>query len=346
MPTALDIPHQLSDKNVTVAPLVLLSVVDHYDRSVKDTKKRALGVILGDNRGSTIKVTNSFAIPFEEDDKKPSVWFLDHNFVETMGDMFKKVNAKEKLIGWYHTGPKLRASDLEINELFKKYTTNPLLLIVDVQPKPVGIPTDAYIAVEEIKEDGTSTEKTFVHIPSSIEAEEAEEIGVEHLLRDVRDAAAGSLSIRITNLLQSLKGLQSHIRDIALYLQRVVEGELPVNHVILGKLQDVFNLLPNLSTPGSPAASSVTGVSTSDGSAEPPNALSKAYTIKTNDDMMIVYLSSLVRAIIAFHDLIENKIENRKSSAIGEKTDSDEKKEDAKEEESGKEGADDEKTSK
>ena len=82
----------------------------------------------------------------------PSVWFLDHNYVESMNDMFKKVNAREKLIGWYHSGPKLRASDLEINELFKRYTPNPLLVIIDVQPKEVGVPTDAYFAVEEIKD--------------------------------------------------------------------------------------------------------------------------------------------------------------------------------------------------
>ena len=150
MPTASETT-QLIEKNVTVAPLVLLSVVDHYNRIAKDTKKRVLGVLLGDNNGKSIRVANSFAIPFEEDEKNASVWFLDHNYVETMGDMFKKVNAKEKLIGWYHSGPKLRASDLQINELFKKYTPNPLLLVVDVHPKPVGIPTDAYIAVEEIK---------------------------------------------------------------------------------------------------------------------------------------------------------------------------------------------------
>ena len=93
-----------------------------------------------------------FAVPFEEDEKDPSVWFLDHNYVESMNDMFKKVNAREKLIGWYHSGPKLRASDLEINELFKRYTPNPLLVIIDVQPKEVGVPTDAYFAVEEIKD--------------------------------------------------------------------------------------------------------------------------------------------------------------------------------------------------
>jgi proteasome lid subunit RPN8/RPN11 len=91
-------------------------------------------------------------VPFEEDEKDPSVWFLDHNYVESMNDMFKKINAREKLIGWYHTGPKLRASDLEINELFKRYTPNPLLVIIDVQPKDVGVPTDAYFAVDEIKD--------------------------------------------------------------------------------------------------------------------------------------------------------------------------------------------------
>lgn len=100
---------------------------------------------------------DTLPVPFEEDEKDPSVWFLDHNYVESMNDMFKKVNAREKLIGWYHTGPKLRASDLEVNELFKRYTPNPLLVIIDVQPKEVGVPTDAYFAVEEIKDVSTKS---------------------------------------------------------------------------------------------------------------------------------------------------------------------------------------------
>jgi 26S proteasome regulatory subunit N8 len=105
-------------------------------------------------RASKVKANTLLlsTVPFEEDEKDPSVWFLDHNYVESMNDMFKKVNAREKLIGWYHSGPKLRASDLEINELFKRYAPNPLLVIIDVQPRDVGVPTDAYFAVEEIKD--------------------------------------------------------------------------------------------------------------------------------------------------------------------------------------------------
>lgn len=217
--------------------------------------------------------------------------------------MFKKVNAKERLIGWYHSGPKLRASDLQINELFKRYTPNPLLVIVDVQPKEVGVPTDAYFAIEEIKDDGTTTSKTFVHTPSTIEAEEAEEIGVEHLLRDIRDVAVGTLSARITAQLQSLQGLHLRLRDIGAYLQKVLDGELPVNHAILGNLQDIFNLLPNLTTAPASKPLAQNQIQNSE--------LARAMTVKTNDQLMTIYLSSLVRAITAFHDLIDNKIQNR-----------------------------------
>ena len=152
-----------------------------------------------------------------------------------------------------------------------------------------------------------------------IEAEEAEEIGVEHLLRDIRDVAVGTLSTRITSQLQSLQGLHLRLQDIGRYLQKVLDGELPVNHAILGNLQDVFNLLPNLSTPKAPAKDlpSVNGmvngaVGVSGGSAE-NTELSHAMSVKTNDQLMSIYLSSLIRAITAFHDLIENKIQNKRT---------------------------------
>jgi 26S proteasome regulatory subunit N8 len=147
-----------------------------------------------------------------------------------------------------------------------------------------------------------------VHTPSIIEAEEAEEIGVEHLLRDIRDVAVGTLSTRITSQLQSLQGLHLRLRDIGQYLQKVLDKELPVNHAIMGNLQDVFNLLPNLSTPSTGPSIDGQSVSQTENS-----ELAKAMSVKTNDQLMTIYLSSLIRAITAFHDLIENKIQNRQA---------------------------------
>lgn len=79
--------------NTVVHPLVLLSVADHHARSVsRGSSKRVVGVLLGQDNGKTINVANSFGIPFEEDEKDSKTWFLDHNYIDGMFEMFKKVN--------------------------------------------------------------------------------------------------------------------------------------------------------------------------------------------------------------------------------------------------------------
>ena len=78
---------------LVVHPLVLLSVADHHARSVsRGSSKRVVGILLGQDNGTTVNVANSFGIPFEEDDKDSKTWFLDHNYIEGMWEMFKKVN--------------------------------------------------------------------------------------------------------------------------------------------------------------------------------------------------------------------------------------------------------------
>lgn len=273
---------------VVVHPLVLLSVTDHASRVSISSRKRVVGVLLGQDNGKSVNVANSFAVPFEEDEHDPKTLFLDHDYIDGMLEMFKKVNAREKMIGWYHTGPKLRSSDLEINELIKRFTPRPVMVIIDPQRDDVGIPTDAYVAVEEIKDDGTATQKTFMHVPSTIEAEESEEVGVEHLLRDIRDTTTmGSLSDRVSQQLASLHGLHRRLMDIRDYLQAVLRGELPVNHEIVYELQNVFNYLPDL---------------------EKPETV-RSFRVANNDRLLIVYLSSLIRSVIALHALVNNRLE-------------------------------------
>lgn len=158
------------------------------------------------------------------------------------------------------------------------------MVIVDPQ-RQAGLPTDAYMAVQEIKEDGSSASKTFHHIPSSITASEPEEIGVEHLLRDVKDLNTATLSTRMSDLLTSLRGLSSRLFEIREYLNDVESGALPINHQVIYHLQDVFNLLPALQGPKG-----------------------KARTTSTNDGLLVTYMSSLIRAVVALHDLVNNKV--------------------------------------
>jgi len=283
--------HDVTANKVVVHPLVLLSVVDHFNRMGKiGNQKRVVGVLLGSWRPKgVLDVSNSFAVPFDEDEKDKTVWFLDHDYLENMYGMFKKVNAREKVVGWYHTGPKLHQSDVAINELIRRYCPNSVLVIIDAKPKDLGLPTEAYRAVEEVHDDGSPTSKTFEHVPSEIGAEEAEEVGVEHLLRDIKDTTVGTLSQRLTNQLLGLKGLHVQLQDMRSYLLQVVEGTLPINHQIVYQLQDIFNLLPDIGR---------------------GNFVDSLY-VKTNDQMLVVYLAALIRSIVALHNLINNKLSNR-----------------------------------
>jgi len=146
----------VESKMVTVHPTVLLSIVDHYNRVASGTKKRVVGALLGyyGDKG-VLEVTNCYAIPFEEDPAEPDIWFFDHIYHEQMFNMMRRINGKEKIIGWYSSGPKVRKSDIEINEIIRRYNTNPCFIICNVQEEQqIGLPTEAYFTREEVDEDG------------------------------------------------------------------------------------------------------------------------------------------------------------------------------------------------
>jgi len=279
-----------------------------------------VGMLLGSVSKGVVDITNCYAVPFEEDERDLKIWYLDHSFHEQMFAMFKKVNASEKLVGWYSTGPKIRPGDLQIDNLVRRYTLNPVMVIVDVKPKALGIPTEAYIAVEEIRE-GQQQQWTFKHVPSEIGAMESEEVGVEHLLRDVKDMTISTLANRVTQKLGALKGLAARLSEVDGYLQNVLSGRLPVNHQIIYRLQDIFNLLPSLNV----------------------EDLIKAFAVKTNDMMLAIYLASIIRAIVALHNLVDNRLTNKEKERAADKASNEEKEakeKEAKEKAEGKDGKD------
>ena len=75
----------------------------------------------------------------------------------------------------------------------------------------------------------------FKHLACHIEAEEAEEVGVEHLLRDINDPSTSILAMKIKQKVSGLAGLSTRLLDIQKYLQNVIDEKIPLNHNILYK---------------------------------------------------------------------------------------------------------------
>ena len=203
--------------------------------------------------------------------------------------MFRKVNAKERVVGFYSTGPSIRPNDLRIHDVVERFTngTPSIFCIIDIRPDRVDLPVTAYKVVEEqVADQQNKVQRSFAHLPVQMGAIEAEEVGVEHLLRDINDPTVSTVASLIKGKMAGLATLTEKLVECQNYLEAVVHSNGKVNPEIVANLQTILSLLPNLNTPD----------------------LVKSMIHKTNDMHMAIYLAALIRSVIALHDLVNNKI--------------------------------------
>jgi 26S proteasome regulatory subunit N8 len=211
-----------------------------------------------------------------------------------MSAMYRKVNAKERVVGFYSSGPQIRPNDLRIHSIVKRFLptksmTPPVLCIIDIRPDRLSHPTTAYKVVEEVtmKDGQRQVQLSFAHVPSVMGALEVEEIGVEHLLRDINDPSVSTVASLIKGKISGLATLTEKLLECKEYLEACVRGDQKVNSEIVANLQTIWNLLPNLNT----------------------EEMVRSLLIKTNDMHLAIYLAALIRSVIALHDLINNRIQ-------------------------------------
>lgn len=274
---------------VKMHPIALLSVVDHFERTVGNKqKKRAVGVLLGENNKGVYEVTNSFAVPFDEDPNQSGIFFIDHNYFESMYLMFKKINIKEKILGWYVTGTTFKEHDIHLNEIWAQYTNFPVLIVVEVkQKREFELPTKAFYSVRTINNKGLVV-RGFKSIPCQVSAYEAEEVGVEHLVREIKDLNMDTLQVKLNNKVMSLLAIEKKISVINKYLEEVISGVRKSDPQILLTLHEVMSRLPKVMS----------------------EEFKKVLSENINDNYLTLYTSSLVKGVIGIHNLLNNRIKN------------------------------------
>ena len=80
-----------------------------------------------------------------------------------------------------------------------------------------------------------------------------------------------------TDQLMGLRGLVSRLTDIEIYLREVDSQVMPTNRSIINRIKELLDLLPDLTM----------------------KEFVDAHTAQTNDQLMCIYLGSLIRSVIA-----------------------------------------------
>ena len=88
--------------------------------------------------------------------------------------------------------------------------------------------------------------KTFAQVHSLNDVLEAEEVGVGHLLRDINDPPASTVTNFIKAKLSGLSMLTEKMVEMKDYLTAVLEGCMKANVVIIANMKAIVYLLPNL----------------------------------------------------------------------------------------------------
>lgn len=65
-------------------------------------------------------------------------------------DPFFSLLVRETIVGYYSSSNKLNAIDLEIDEMFRKYSPNPVYVTLDIHNQIGDVPAKAYITEEII----------------------------------------------------------------------------------------------------------------------------------------------------------------------------------------------------
>ncbi|KAK9805898.1 hypothetical protein WJX73_002723 [Symbiochloris irregularis] len=259
-----------SAANVTVKiqPTVLLNICDAYIRR-SESQDRVIGTLLGTVEGNTIEVKECYAVPFNENQEQVA---MDINHHQSLLGLHQKVIQKEVVVGWFATGIALSGSDAVINDFYTKECAHPVHLTVDTSLQDNKMAINVYMA-RVLSLGGKPLATEFQAVEHEILSAELERLGEEHKGQTKHVTEIDTLRRSIAQLEQALAGTSSYVED-------VVSGRRKGDAYIGRYLADTVAAVPQLT----------------------PQVLSQVCADTSQDMVLLMYLSSLVRTQLALAD--------------------------------------------
>ncbi|GAA5908832.1 COP9 signalosome complex subunit 6 [Sporobolomyces salmoneus] len=284
---------------VSLHPLPLLNISDHYTRQSLNTNNpnvRVVGGLLGTQQGRNIDIINSFELALSSAPDSSELE-LDHTYFTTRRDQFRQVFPTFDFLGWYTVGEAPTPAETQLHKQFFVYNESPLFLqLSSSRPSTSAttkdLPLTIYETVLEPRETG-EPEPTFVKVEYEIETGEAEKVAVDEVSKvqdDTTNPASSTASALIATLSSqrnALSMLSSRVAQITTYLTAVSQGKAKKDDETLRQIQAL-----------------VSGLKGQVGGGE----LEKEFMTEYNDALLTTYLSSLTKQLLTANELLDKQL--------------------------------------
>ncbi|RLN00571.1 eukaryotic translation initiation factor 3 subunit F [Panicum miliaceum] len=258
-----------SPSSARVEAVVLFNICDSYVRR-PDQADRVIGTLLGSLLpDGTVHVRNSYVVPHNESADQVAI---DIEYHHNMYASHQKVNPKEVIVGWFSTGFGVSGGSTLIHDFYSREVQNPIHLTVDTGFTRGEASIKAYIS-SNLSLGDRHLAAQFQEIPLDLRMIEAEKAGFEIL----KSTMVEKLPNDLEGMESSMEKLYILIDEIYKYVDDVVEGRVAPDHKIGRFISESAASMPKLS----------------------PAAFDKLFNDKIQDNLALVYLSSITRTQIS-----------------------------------------------
>ncbi|KAI8090059.1 maintenance of mitochondrial structure and function-domain-containing protein [Halteromyces radiatus] len=275
-----------SGLSISIHPLVLLNISDHYTRSKlqNPTTVNIYGALLAQQSGRDIDIIHSFEFSLQQDGKS-----IDQVYMSTKLEQMKQVFPELDFMGWYTTGTTPTELDLIIHEQFLSRNESSLFLQLDPsaitgehhKSLPVGMYESLYDTNHELHK------LMFVKTPYKIETNEAERIAVDHVAKPDMSSIDSSLGSSLASYMTTQKNavimLHARLQFLQKYLQDTKTGAIPTDHDILRQISSICSRSPVIDQ----------------------SIFDDQFSREYNDVLLVGYLASITKGINTINDLVD-----------------------------------------
>ncbi|KAI7898943.1 COP9 signalosome complex subunit 6-like protein [Cokeromyces recurvatus] len=275
-----------SGLSISVHPLVLLNISDHYTRTKLQNPTaiengRMYGALLAAQTGRDVDIINTFELPLSFNEST----VLDKSFLMYKLEQLKQVFPQLDFMGWYSIGSMPSEVDLQLHEQFLEINESALFLQMNPNMSTQDFPIEVYESIIDI----TKNRPLFIKSTYKIETGEAECIAVDQISKPSSTSTSDTTSLgntliaHLTTQRNAIAMLNSRIQFLYQYLQNIKSGAIPVDHDILRQISSLCKRSTVLEK----------------------KAFDEQFTTEYNDVLLVAYLASITKGLNTVNDLID-----------------------------------------
>ncbi|ORX38898.1 hypothetical protein BD324DRAFT_617828 [Kockovaella imperatae] len=262
-----------SGLNISLHPLPILNISDHYTRArltSPDHPEKLIGALLGTQSNRDVSISNSFELVYQMEhgaaggdvdmsegaNRSPNKGSnLNIDFLTRRGDDFKEVFPTLDIVGWYTIGQTPTADHARLHRQFLEKVDSPLFLLFDPSQLGDGLPFSVYeasFADTSSSSTFTAAGTKFIKLDYAIETGEAERIAVDGISRGDAGAQGDESGVvgNLTTLRNAIGMLHERISILTAYITGVINKTAEPDQSILRQLSSLVSSLPTIDSVG------------------------------------------------------------------------------------------------